>query len=156
MTLQNNKDCCHTWFTLPCYSKWILSCLDILGSLQCLSNSSMWHCNHSWLYILLIKLSIIENENFHSCQLLYTNIIQSRSVVAGFTIVVIVWGEREREHHTEKDGISTHLNSADVIAKIQEFVIMKKMIIVTYYMKVKLHVASVTDCMLTTLNNIIQ
>jgi len=49
MTLQNKKDCCHTWFTLPWYSKWILSCLDILWSPQCLSKSSVWHCNHSWL-----------------------------------------------------------------------------------------------------------
>jgi len=35
------------------------------------------------------------------------------------------------EHHTEKDGISTHLNSAGVISKMREFVIMKKMTIVT-------------------------
>jgi len=59
---------------------------------------------------------------------------------------------RESEHHTEKDGISTHLNSAAVIAKIRDFVIMKKMTIVTVlYMKVKLHVSSVQH-----LHNIIQ
>jgi len=75
MTLQNNKDCCHTWFTLPWYSKGILSCQDTLWSPQCLSNNSMWHCNHGWLCVSSIKVSIIENENFHFCQLLHANLI---------------------------------------------------------------------------------